>query len=400
MYNPDLGLVHTLVEYFEWHREQISHLDPTNWKHKKYLILRCVREDIKCGGLSDRLKPLPLLIAVAAQSKRIFLIRWEVPARLEEFLVPNQLNWSVPIWMQPHLQAMSRSRRTSNPDRQLLVTNGAQDMANRRRRAKVIVWEALVQDLYGGSGVYRNIVTDTVNATRWNGEVGGVFYNGWDLYQSVYHDLFRALFSPSEPVAALVQEKMDSAQLKPGMYAMAHYRAFYAIEGKKELRSNSTLSRYAVHAVECAASLRPGVPVYFASDSKKAVDTVRNYAQGGANRNITVVTFASDETEEEALHIGKVHDWESRPPSDFYPTFVDLLLMANGRCLAYGQGGFGQYAALLSYDASCTIRHSVPRRLLPCPGKVDAEPPASSARLNRRRRRIRRKNSNDTHAKD
>jgi hypothetical protein len=57
------------------------------------------------------------------------------------------------------------------------------------------------------------------------------------------------------------------------------------------------------------------------------------------------------------LHLDKMEDWKSRPPSDFYSIFVDLYLMANGRCVTYGQGGFGQYALLLRYNATCEGRH-------------------------------------------
>jgi hypothetical protein len=125
---------------------------------------------------------------------------------------------------------------------------------------------------------------------------------------------------------------------------------FYNLEHEKEKVLDEKLAREAINAVNCASKLRPGGPVYFASDSNKAVESVKTYAREG---NYAVVTFDSPE----ALHLDKTEDWKSRPPSDFYSIFVDLYLMANGRCVTYGQGGFGRYALLLGYNATCEGRH-------------------------------------------
>ncbi len=67
-----------------------------------------------------------------------------------------------------------------------------------------------------------------------------------------------------------------------------------------------------------------------------------------------IVTFDSDE---EALHLDKMELWTSGNISDFYPTFVDLLIMAKAECLARGKGGFGMFANLLSSDPYCEIAH-------------------------------------------
>jgi hypothetical protein len=242
-------------------------------------------------------------------------------------------------------------------------SNGCKKLVTQHQKLKAIVWEAKMQDLFGGSALYKQVLTDSVNRSEWKSKEWDP-KSGWDLYEGIYHDLFRALFVPSPPVLKIVQEKMESGHLVPGMYSMAHYRAFYAIEDRKKRRSLSQLKRMAIHALECAFQLRPGVPVYFASDSKMAVDAVREYAQKETNQRRSIVTF-SEEVEKDALHIDKPIDIESSP-SDYYSTFVDLLLMANGRCLTYGQGGFGLYAALLSYDAKCVRRHATKKKVLNC----------------------------------
>ncbi|KAL3903056.1 MAG: hypothetical protein SGILL_010593 [Bacillariaceae sp.] len=156
---------------------------------------------------------------------------------------------------------------------------------------------------------------------------------------------------------------MASANLVPETYTAAHYRAFYAIEDRKDSKTTETLKRFAFHAVDCAEDMSPRVPIYFASDSKVAVDAVREYGMSHAEKRI--VTFASDDTGKEALHLDKPTDYETQP-SDYYATFVDLFILANGRCLVYGQGGFGLFAALLSHDANCTAQHSGKKKLYDC----------------------------------
>ena len=36
-----------------------------------------------------------------------------------------------------------------------------------------------------------------------------------------------------------------------------------------------------------------------------------------------------------------LEQWKSGNVSDFYPTFVDLLIMAEAKCMSHGVGGFG-----------------------------------------------------------
>merc|ERR1719253_1409224 len=84
------------------------------------------------------------------------------------------------------------------------------------------------------------------------------------------------------------------------------------------------------NSINCASKIYPGAPVFFASDSHVAMI----YAQ----------------------------QWKSGNVSDFYPTFVDLLIMAEARCMSHGVGGFGVFANILSKDPSCVIRHESSRK--------------------------------------
>jgi hypothetical protein len=343
-------------------------LNESNWKQKKYLLLGCQKGDGECGGLADRLKPLPLFLAVAHRTNRIFMIRWSKPHKLEEFLTPNHLNWSVPEWLEQKILINSNN---TDADAQMRKgnhmyqsTRGSKNIVKKMGYFRhVVFWEARAQDIFGGCALYQQVITDTINTTQWKDKKEWNPMNGWELYKTIYRDLFQALFVPSPPIQKLVSEKMKRANLEPRKYATAHYRAFYAIEDKKHTKTPRTLKRFAFHAVECAASMSPGVPIYFASDSKLAVDAVREY--GHRHKDIAIVTFSGNNTEQEALHLDKPTDWETQP-YDYYPTFVDLLIMSNAQCLTYGQGGFGLFAALLSHDFNCTGQHSGKKKLYNC----------------------------------
>jgi hypothetical protein len=86
-------------DYFSWHalnRKQI--LTPDDFYNFKYLVIRCLEQDKKCGGTADRLHGIPLYLLLAWQSNRMLLIQWDRPTRLEEFLVPppGGLDWTTP----------------------------------------------------------------------------------------------------------------------------------------------------------------------------------------------------------------------------------------------------------------------------------------------------------------
>ena len=70
------------------------------------------------------------------------------------------------------------------------------------------------------------------------------------------------------------------------------------------------------------------------------------------------------QSDQEPIHLDrgrdflrKSDDWKGRPASDFYDVFVDLFLLANSRCIAYGIGGFGSWASLLGGIGNCSISH-------------------------------------------
>jgi hypothetical protein len=91
-----------MKKYFRWHHQQrLQLLNPSNRTALRLLVMECLEGQDHCGGTSDRLKPLPTMIRFAAITKRLLLIHWRRPAKLEEFLLPPKggVDWRVPEWL-------------------------------------------------------------------------------------------------------------------------------------------------------------------------------------------------------------------------------------------------------------------------------------------------------------
>lgn len=317
-----------IQEYFDWADEQQRNLNEENWRSHRYLVMQCLKTDAHCGGTSDRLKPIPLLVLLAMRSKRLLYIRWTRPCPLEEFIVPpeNGYNWTMPQWLVPYMDSKEATKTPIRVNNKNVINDAEKN---------ITVLRARLQTFDGGS-IYFN---EQFNST-------GV------SYESIYHDLFRILFQPAAPVQKIIDDELKSVGLTPGEYATAHYRAFYG----KRLPDDEKIRSTAVNAVECASELRPGGPVYFASDSSHAIQSIKNYAQ---EHSRPVVIIQNDEP----LHLDKAN---STNAADYYNVFVDLFLLGMGRCGSVGMGGFGRYGLLLSYNASCWNRHSYNRQRMDC----------------------------------
>jgi hypothetical protein len=350
------GMFDFFLEYFDWHRSVTKNLNQTNCHHYQYLVLTCDK-DQTCGGLSDRLTPLPFFLVAAARFKRIFMIYWEQPQRLEEFLLPNEINWTVPSWLYDIVgsENIKRSERGKDLSRHL------------QQSSKKLVVKGNLQERWGGTQRYQQLVeadncTD-FGLTRRSGNQTAAYEQlhryhdlGAAAYRNFYHDMFRSMFTPVPPIAQLTLQRLKSTSLTPGLFAGAHFRAFYGTNDEKTI-PHKWQRKWAINAVNCASILQPGSPVYFASDSIIAVQAVQEYA---STENRSIVTLPNDH---DPIPIEMAPGWESRPASDLYTIFVDLLLLGSGRCVAYGSGGYGRYASLLSHDSSCAMEHGPTTRI-------------------------------------
>jgi hypothetical protein len=116
-------------------------------------------------------------------------------------------------------------------------------------------------------------------------------------------------------------------------------------------RSNSSILLFQTCS-SCASNLRPGKPIFFASDHKHASVVAKEY---GIWLNSSIVTHQSNP--DPPLHMDKIENTSSRPASDYYDTFVDLYLLAFGECVSYfSKGGFGNWGLLIGGNIECVVK--------------------------------------------
>ncbi|OEU23604.1 hypothetical protein FRACYDRAFT_267564, partial [Fragilariopsis cylindrus CCMP1102] len=187
---------------------------------------------------------------------------------------------------------------------------------------------------------------------------------GDQSYRKFYHDLFRVFFTPSKSIQNLVDAKLKAGNLIPGQFIGSHYRGLYArqqkeakeqinndksqvIETKESYTEKERIREEAIRTVfDCATRLiqqqptagsimQPPPAIYFASDSDTALEAVQSYTLDDKNLP-KVITFRQEKVSSSSssalagknnVHIDDTKDWEKRPVSDFYPAFVDLLVM-------------------------------------------------------------------------
>jgi hypothetical protein len=189
-----------------------------------------------------------------------------------------------------------------------------------------------------------------------NHDHGANYYNeqrsdNEPAFHSVFHEMWDTLFTPSPPVAALIRQNMNDLNLVPGGYVASHIRSMYI----KDKTSDADMIR---NGINCATHLKPGWPIYFASDSSNATRFALRY---GRSKNGTIVARIADT---EPLHLDrgitllrKSDEWKNLSASAFYDVFVDLYLLAGSQCVAHGVGGYGKWGSLLSYNSSCVKSH-------------------------------------------
>jgi len=320
LWTEDPDIPDWMKAYLDWHSYQ-----RTVWKNEKdytqsrWLVMQCIAEldPIKCGGTADRLKPMLYLMRVAYESKRILLIRWTRPAVLESFLIPPQggIDWRVPDWMMPILANETNGRRFV-PSKMIEKHAHDQNLPLVRSR---------YQSFDGGSLLYNQRLAPQELT-----------------FDDVFYKVWRIFFRPSPPIASRIETELGD--LVPGEYTAAHVRALYAIPE----RPITHIRLWTHNALNCASNLRPGMPIYFASDSSDALPIAREYAlrQGAVLQGL----YPSPNP---PLHLDSCPDWADHPVSDFYDTFVDLYLLALAGCTVVNKGGFGHWAMLIGGNVDC-----------------------------------------------
>jgi hypothetical protein len=341
-----------MKDYVQWHYQVRSQLNESNWDQHRYLVLRCLETDHVCGGASDRLQSIPTLLRLASMSNRLFFIYWNRPAALEHFLVPPTvtsgnssvvyygLDWRVPSFLLD--ERANNQTLLDLKNRKVLAMHPERALFNRLANYRVV--GARLQEGDGNAQLYDSFVVPGIEPD----------------FDTVYHDTWRLMFTPSAPVEALIEDTMAQLDLQPNNYTAVHVRSLY-------VRDHSNNDFITHNAVNCATNLRSDdSPIYVASDSPAVVAKAVEYGQSvprssQQHRRRRVVGRLNSTT---PLHIdrgadfrSKSTDWQNRPPSDFYDVFVDLYLLGLSSCVARNVGGYGKWGRRLSFNHSCTVEY-------------------------------------------
>jgi hypothetical protein len=228
-------------------------------------------------------------LRIAYEHHRFLIIRWTKPATLETFLVPPKggFDWRTPGWLAEKLEDETIGRRfvPSKIIRKYAQTN-------------LTVLRTRYQSDTAGKDHY--------NAAQ---------YPGDPPFDEVFGPLWRLSFRPSPAIATILEEQLRSNSLVPGHYASSHLRALY----RSDNQPTYVLQEMTQHSLNCASMLRPGAPIFFASDSSEASKMAQLYA---TKKKAQLVVHVPDPNP--PLHIDRDNQWKSRQPSAYFDTFVDV----------------------------------------------------------------------------
>eukprot|EP00554_Chaetoceros_debilis_P006432 CAMPEP_0194076434 /NCGR_PEP_ID=MMETSP0149-20130528/3232_1 /TAXON_ID=122233 /ORGANISM="Chaetoceros debilis, Strain MM31A-1" /LENGTH=516 /DNA_ID=CAMNT_0038757175 /DNA_START=80 /DNA_END=1630 /DNA_ORIENTATION=+ len=368
-----------LKDYFDWHRDQT--INPTS--ETKYLILACLPTDKQCGGISDRLRPLPFYILFASMVPRVLCIYWLKPSPLEDFLQPPEggIDWRCPAEVSS-LYDMSRDADHQNTIRMIFPNKIGKDnmvetvesriLGLREDESKYISTRLISNDIPS-----MNEALNLFQRHSYDGKA--VTVGKWD-FVDLHGPIFRTLFEPVSELAKQVNATMTKLNLVENSYTSVHTRCRYPVypvaktEGIKVDKDGglqfvgkvkTLLIEIMQNSVNCAHMLAPDLPLYFASDHD---DATRYMISNDVKVDDgSIVKPIGVDREKEPLHMGSETVDKSTKASDYYSVFEDLLIMGGSRCVSHGIGSFGAFGASLAGNRCRNVHRKFTGRLVECP---------------------------------
>lgn len=374
-------LPHWLQNYIAWHRNE--RLNASN--DTKYAILTCMPKDGFCGGLSDRLRPLPLFLLFASMVPRVLCIYYLHPQQLENFLQPplNGLDWRCPLEVSTLFDESKETARQDtisayNIDRCNAENNIVSCMETKinymkrdeRKYLSIKLVSNDVQSINKGLSLFqRHSYKDQMPSI-----------DNWDFVE-LTGDIFRVMFEPIKPLAIRINQTMERLGLVENQYSSVHTRCRYPVypvarhQGKKVdkgggmefvNKTKDALVEIMVNAVKCAHLLDPTISkIFFASDHDEATRyMISNEIQLGNGKSIRP---AGIDHEKEPLHMGNLEDSHHHEAKEYFSIFEDLLIMGGSKCVSHGVGSFGSFGAALAGNRCRAIHRKFTGSLVECP---------------------------------
>lgn len=375
-----------MANYVTWHQEQrrilfdhnkISNDTASDDIDMKFMVIRCI-ESQKCGGLSDRMKPLPFYLMVANLTRRVLLFHWTKPSHLEHFLLPpeNGIDWRLegtPVTIQEVRNNTNYvNGHASSLSYEVRMLAGTVDGGD---RSYLATCKVLNVHLNGG----QQVAEAQALFNLWRKEPGqlmpawssGSAYLGWNpdagiTQREMLEDVWRFLFQPSPGVQRAMFDLMRDLDIVGKQFNAVQVRAKDprlipdSIQESKKLdmieNYNITpeLRAYFEHrynnAIACLDDIsnHTELPIYLTSDSKFG----KSYYEDSA-LPIRTPTFLKGDP----LHIDSDR-YQGRDPQDFYQAFVDVYIMQKASCFSHS-AGFGLLPLRLNNNLTeCEVTHT------------------------------------------
>jgi len=360
-----------ITKYIEYHNQMRAKYPGkeifTNPDAPPLLIRVCLG---LCGGLHDRLGQLPLDLSMANETGRIFLLQWQKPHPLEEYLLPNEFDWTVPegVGYDDMHAARAHTYLDLEPGTSLKdLDNVIEDMKNGDLSKIRILNTKLLGDQKGellSSRLKKAHETDMIDDTLTFGRI------------------FWSFFQINPKVQNLIMEQKEILQLHKNNYVAVHCRTRHPkgwskdkpppraeVEGYPADKSDIIFEGYekeftvsvATHAIKCAQALQKNhphaenidhfaEPVYLLTDTFKVTNHMVSSPESPFSEDNQVI--ARDDSVP-SFHIDRK---KGRSIEEHYGTFLDLFFMIEARCITYGIGNFGRLASKIS-GTKCLNQH-------------------------------------------
>jgi len=381
-----------ILNYFDWHREmraQYPDLELFNNETAPPLLIRTCSASERCGGLHDRLGKLAWDLYLANQTQRVYLIHWCKPCPLQEYLLPRYINWTVPAIDFTLYMGFRDSGSCSGR------LNRWKDLYHKlpSDRPKPSFWESgfdfglerakseifkdikiLKSRVIGGNETFlKQKLKEAGDDGQWFGD--------WSL--QVDGHLFWSFFQPSPALWSLLDDTYSRLSLQPRSYSAVHCRVRHpkalSLKSNFQQPKNETIGgpdksgllwegkskdfaiSTAAKALHCMRKVSE-LPVYFYADSEELVNTMSskdvteelpNEISSLLSASVKQANIVQRSVTSETLHIDRQ---QGHAPMKYAPSFLDLFVAVQAKCIAMGVGNFAFFAAKLS-TSKCLIQY-------------------------------------------
>lgn len=362
-----------LQEYIHWHSKERQNAKYDQHSPIQYLVLVC-HKGTTCGGFADRIRGLPFLLSLAAETKRVLLIKWSKPHDLSHFLIPpvGGIDWRTT----PELDAIiEKSEQTYRLFAGQEVTNiTAITHEACINRIKQLENKTVIQIQLDRERRFLNHLSELFEIYSFDqitsDDIPYKFGNS-------FGDIFRVMFEPVPPLAHSINMTMSKLGLFPNDYRSTHIRARYPTLSLMKLSHKSLgsdkeggflfhqnlklrnyafgLSSLAIQCVSGATTTTNDGPIFLSTDSNDTAALVFHHLSHTYKApNVTGITRTNEPLHFDIDSLETSHS----SPQDFYSLFEDLLIMGGSSCVGFGEGSFGSLGAALIGN-TCFVYYKV-----------------------------------------